>query len=1264
MRFISLVAFDGAPSTFLFRRFALPLAATIAIGAGSAGTVARAQTAPPQTPPVAAGPATGAGTPQAAGRATWDERYLYLAFQIDDTDIQGTEGAPLSAVEQDDSVGVYLQIGTDRPAAPNADTHAMIVSAAGGFTFLRGDTATKAFAVRRDIMNRDRQFSIKYGVVPVGTLNRSDDNDQRYTVEMAIPWDALGVKGADIKSGTEIGFNVVARERAGAGLTSLAPGVTGEADVPDPSKWSRLVLAGPDGAAPAGSNGAVIAPRVEAGDKGVAPLINGVILLTEWPSASRFAWASPTKPAAPIRTITPVAPGGQPADVVVPVVNLGAVTAGAGFEKLTMARYLISFQGDPRKAIGFRGVRSETGDFLLSEHPLNGAGPWFSADRTAWHRDQLTEMRRDGVDVALVETGGPLGSFAVADDKAVLVMVGALREMATERVPAPQVSLYLDTTRLTPGGAGKTDLSASEGRALLYDAIRRWFLLVPPELRARIQIPIQAGGAGAFPIFLSDAASFTNADNDEWVADLRARFAGEFGTQTGGATLVFIGGTGFDAAKANMSASAPLATGGMGTGPVPSFVVMPGRDQTGLPLTPRKSGDAYRESWAAAIAAKPVWTIINSWNDWTSGTEVEASRQYGARYLDLTRLYTLEATGLQPRGVRWLASETPKRMRPGQLAQGSVTLQNIGTESLRAGEGFGVAYRWIKDGKVVWQSAFRLPLAADLLPTRSVRVPVAFAAVRDGVDDKGERRLLGLEPGDYTVQVDVAQAKAGEPDKYAFLSETAATTPLSVPVTIAATLPDIAQFEGTTTPPLMQSGGVYATTVRVRWTGEQTLPADQARLTYELATLDGRKTIATGAFPLTEDLTPGREIRLPAIIALSDTGGTPLPPAYPEIASADAENGTLYRLRWILTRTQATENIAGEYIERVAVYPGDDEARVVLSKAPPVSVEAEQTVPMEVTIVNRGPSKWTVGKYVVGYHWFYGDGVEAVWRPTLAAPIGREVAPGEQIKVTVPVRAPERDGRYFLSFDVARTPDEYLSALPVTRTGDLALAPIRVVGGRLTFVDLSKLFDVDAVAPENAPGDGNLDGTGATLPAENFPPDVFGLESVGALALPTRPLAKKRLDKTPPAYPSGYYVDSSPSARMISFRYGSDDNGAKNALACAGQTIRLEQGRYTGLHIAALATGGEDRPFALTLTYKDGTKTTVTKTVGDWNRAPASTGDPVAVVARRKRVPTGDVSATCVVRHVIAPVEIGKDLVSVTLPSDPKLKVFAITLEK
>ncbi len=72
--------------------------------------------------------------------------------------------------------------------------------------------------------------------------------------------------------------------------------------------------------------------------------------------------------------------------------------------------------------------------------------------------------------------------------------------------------------------------------------------------------------------------------------------------------------------------------------------VMPGFDDRWLRspglYIERENGNFYRKVWEAAIASKPDWVLITSFNEWFEGTEIEPSKEYEDFYLNLTRYYS------------------------------------------------------------------------------------------------------------------------------------------------------------------------------------------------------------------------------------------------------------------------------------------------------------------------------------------------------------------------------------------------------------------------------------------------------------------------------------------------------------------------------------------------------------------------------------------------------------------------------------------------
>ena len=68
-------------------------------------------------------------------------------------------------------------------------------------------------------------------------------------------------------------------------------------------------------------------------------------------------------------------------------------------------------------------------------------------------------------------------------------------------------------------------------------------------------------------------------------------------------------------------------------------------------LVERQEGLVYKAVWEQALKDDPDWVLINSFNQWHAGTEIEPSAELGDQYLKLTREFT----------ARFKARPTPVR---------------------------------------------------------------------------------------------------------------------------------------------------------------------------------------------------------------------------------------------------------------------------------------------------------------------------------------------------------------------------------------------------------------------------------------------------------------------------------------------------------------------------------------------------------------------------------------------------------------------------
>lgn len=78
--------------------------------------------------------------------------------------------------------------------------------------------------------------------------------------------------------------------------------------------------------------------------------------------------------------------------------------------------------------------------------------------------------------------------------------------------------------------------------------------------------------------------------------------------------------------------------------------VMPGYDDVRIRggggfSRDREGGNYYAQSWQAAIASRPNWIVVNSYNEWPEGSYIEPSAAFGDHYLGLTASYSAQYKG-------------------------------------------------------------------------------------------------------------------------------------------------------------------------------------------------------------------------------------------------------------------------------------------------------------------------------------------------------------------------------------------------------------------------------------------------------------------------------------------------------------------------------------------------------------------------------------------------------------------------------------------
>lgn len=1106
-------------------------------------------------------------------RIASDANYVYAAWQVGDSHLtagaRGSSPATWPSILADDSVALHVSAGGRRVA--------LVVSAAGAYAWL-SDGKPVPF------------FSMKFAPVLRGTLDRVDDKDDGFDVEMALPWTSLGLPdGAAPDSGTPVSACLVVT-KAGAPPTVFPSG----ADVTAPDTWPVV-----NGSAP---GALVLRPRQ------TTPIVDGNVSPAEWPEpAVQFAVPDPiperTAPVLPLRWEPLIE-----SDRAVPIPTAADDTMAA--ERHVLARFWPGLNADLlKRSAPPRGVLDPSGVFTPIDHAAIGYGPWSSSDRVGWQRLQLTGMAQAGIDTAWTVMGPDGDPMAPFDTKALTVLATARRELLREGDTAPALAPWIESM---PATGNPVDLANESGRSTLLSTLVRWLKAIPPSERRHLRVPLGDGTVAAVPVMLSRAASWTNTDSD-WAQDIRIRLAREHAALAAGATLWFVGSADFPA-----GAQLDSRIGGDDS----RLLVREVRPGSQAPFVPRRFGETFKAAWDAAKDAH--WVVVDSWNDANAATDIAPSRQYGDGYVGLNRLFrtTLASSRFASAPIWTGDADLPRRVRPGQLFPIDFPVRNQGTRPLAAAE-VKLEYRWWQAGKVVADGANIGQPTGPLAPGVSSSVRLGIATVGAGAQP--------LAPGAYDLEI-VVRHPGGAIRKIR-------------PVVVSEI--DSVEITETSLPTLVQAGGSIPALVKLRLSAPEAIAAGKCRLVWQILDHSGTKVLAAGQEIPSRSIPSGTWVQIPVVIKTIAPDNAPIVPAFPEQQAQDPAAPASHRIRWALLRDDGPA-LEGSLDESLVVYPPLETARIEVVALPNEKVlPADKSARVRVRITNTTPRRWDKGWVSLTGRWFQSDGFPAQLIAALpSTPLPRELAAGESLEIDIDVRTPGRAGRYVLGVFALRPPDQFLALSPITGTSDSAFVPVDIAGGNAVTVDLGSWFDTDAVSWEPLPRDGDIDGSGATLPGEWFPADRFGA-GVGA-----------------PAYPSGYYTDiASDIVRNTVFRFGPADDGKRNAVAARGQSLTVPKGKYVTLHLVAATTGAKSVEASVVLRYQNGKTTTITRRIRAF-REPVGPTEAIALRFPRLRTPGSDIAETVALQHVVIPVGPDAELVSIQIPDKPEIKIFAMTLDR
>jgi hypothetical protein len=1082
---------------------------------------------------------------------TWDDYYLYMAFDVQDPDVESTNTAFMSKPWEDSSVDVFLETDNQRAPDRSPSTYEMAVSAGNGSCWLVGENGR---ATPKPI------YTFKYASRVEGTINQPNDRDLGYTVELAIPWKEVG--GVP-KTDQVMGFNVVCRYKGDTtGFMSYSTDVKAEQDVQVPAKWGKIKFR----AVPtilAMEDGALVCRKV----MNRPPTIDGNLGPGEWVRETGCVISAPEAQGSTGQASQPVKSRQFP------------------IEKLSLTPYYIPGNGkspDP-----------------FTDHPIGGTGPWFSGTSVKWQKEQLAGIDQAGIDVALVCNNGRYLDGALA---------GALQELKSENKSYPMIGLWLD-------GNLPADATTDAIRSSVYTSIKNFFLQVPDEFRAGIQLPVEKGGGLACIV----AVHSDVAQRDPGLVDYcNGRLLDDFH----GRKLIWID-TSLSGAASCMDGRAVSVKDGAcrlsDKGWIRVVSVSPGYDDSAVrksdaAIISRMGGDTFKRNWDALLSQSPDWVIVDSWNDYAHGTEISPTLEYGDSFILASRVNMLRYNGMRLYDAKFLHHNTPAVILPGTVCQTTLTIKNAGTKPWYTEDGVCLAGRWYKDGTLYADSGARIPIQQDTMAGQVCTKTIGIRSV-----DSDQKPL---PEGDYEIRWEMMRGR----DDW-FSGDGA--LPLVVPVKIGTPKPGftvVESLDDISTDATVQR----ALDIKIRNDGPEAIKAADLSMWCEWANAGGSelpidcKTLCS----FTSDLEPGRveDARVGLTAADLSTWASPLNMGW---CFADPSLGI---------STDWRSNVIPSSEGLVAWKPITLGAKFITHDTPR-EVEAGKLYGSDIIVENDSPNAWKKDQVTLGYRWFNMDGSSAVSEERKTA-LPNDVKPGERVLIKAPFDVPALDGKHYITWDLMS------SDTSVCGSGDSLSASVNVVRGKMVTCDLAKNFDACVASNDLNRQLADADGDGRSFPWEFLPP----FYSEGVIL--------------PDSWLSGMCVSdqtTSGSDVRVPFRFALKVEGEKDAVTCKGQTLAVKPGRYCAVHLAVLSS--MDTTGEFTLEYGD-KKETAKIAFSPWNQAPIH-GESVAFEAFHRHSRTGDQPGQpCFINSYTIQADSGAELKEIILPDSFAVKILAITCEK
>jgi len=145
---------------------------------------------------------------------------------------------------------------------------------------------------------------------------------------------------------------------------------------------------------------------------------------------------------------------------------------------------------------------------------------------------------------------------------------------------------------------------------------------------------------------------------------------------------------------------------------------------------------------------------------------------------------------------------------------------------------------------------------------------------------------------------------------------------------------------------------------------------------------------------------------------------------------------------------------------------------------------------------------------------------------------------------------------------------------------------------------------------------------------------------------------------------SAQWLGSAITVAGHSFAFGSSAPGALNVLASNGQNIALPPKAARELHLLLFAVNGTQSGVNFELHYTDHTSASISQSVSDWVASAPQADESYALAAPARWSKTALEYGNFHVFHHVLPLDSTRTLASLTVPTNPNLKILAATLSQ